>query len=606
MPRREISALAIAPDDPGALMAQAELAEARGGQAEAMAAYRRVLALQPGHALALVKLAGILLDRGFADEADLDAAIEVCRAAIALVPNPAPAHALLGRTLLAADRAEEAVQAYRAAAALDPTNPMVFSGLALALLSSGELVAALEVAEAVTGACPGLAEGWYGRGRALLLLNQPEPATQAFVRGLQLTPGDARMHLGLGDALAQLFREEDAIQCLERAAALDPRSKWAHASLGSSYYRAGRLEPAEASCRAALALDPELAIAHRNLSGVLADLGRPAEARRHRDAAYLGRNIEIHHAPHPRARVLVLTTCDSGNIPHRCLLPADHYSRIDWFIEYAAPGQAAALPAHDVVFNIIGDPDFSGPTEAAVQAFVRQSKARVLNLPDRIPPTRRDRLPGLLEGIEGLVIPKVARLDPAEAAGVDLAAWIQTQALGFPLLLRPIGSHGGQGLTLVGSAAELSGFDASQGAYATEFCDYASPSDGRYRKYRAIFIDRRPYPYHLAIAERWLVHYASSGMLGQAERQAEEMGYLEDPSAALGGAAWEAIGAIGRRLDLDYAGADVGVLPDGRVVVFEANATMLVHPEDEGELQRKNPYVERITSAFQALVETSA
>jgi hypothetical protein len=84
------------------------------------------------------------------------------------------------------------------------------------------------------------------------------------------------------------------------------------------------------------------------------------------------------------------------------------------------------------------------------------------------------------------------------------------------------------------------------------------------------------------------------------------MGYLEDPSAALGGAAWEAIGAIGRRLDLDYAGADVSILPDGRVVVFEANATMLVHPEDEGELQRKNPYVERITSAFQALVETSA
>ncbi len=30
---------------------------------------------------------------------------------------------------------------------------------------------------------------------------------------------------------------------------------------------------------------------------------------------------------------------------------------------------------------------------------------------------------------------------------------------------------------------------------------------------------------------------------------------------------------------------------------------MLVHPEAEGPLARKNPYVGRITSAFQALVE---
>ena len=108
-----------------------------------------------------------------------------------------------------------------------------------------------------------------------------------------------------------------------------------------------------------------------------------------------------------------------------------------------------------------------------------------------------------------------------------------------------------------------------------------------------------------AIAESWLVHYASAGMLGEAERQAEEIAYLEDPSGALGAAAWETIGAIGRCLDLDYAGADVSILPDGRVVVFEANATMLVHPEAEGELLRKNPYVDRITSAFQALVQAS-
>jgi glutathione synthase/RimK-type ligase-like ATP-grasp enzyme len=63
-----------------------------------------------------------------------------------------------------------------------------------------------------------------------------------------------------------------------------------------------------------------------------------------------------------------------------------------------------------------------------------------------------------------------------------------------------------------------------------------------------------------------------------------------------------AIAAIGRRLDLDYAGVDFTLLPDGRVLVFEANATMLVHRERiDGMAAHKNPYVERIVCAFEQL-----
>ncbi len=529
--------------------------------------------------------------------------MEVCRAAIALLPEPAAAHALLGRTLLAAGRAGEAVEAYRTAAALSPLDLQVFAGLALALLSAGDLEAALEVAETVTVVGPNLAEGWYALGRTQLLLHRPEAAAQAFARGLELAPADARLHLGLGDAYAEVYREHEAIAHLAKAADLDPGSKWAHANLGSVLYRNGELEAAEQHCRRALALDPGLNGAHRNLAGILADQGRDEEARRHRDAAFTGANVEVHRPPHPRATVLVLTTCDSGNIPHRCLLPSDRYARIDWFVEYATPGQAAALPPYDVVFNIIGDADYSEATETAVQAVARDSRVRVLNHPARIGPTRRDRLPAHLDGIKGLVVPRTARLAPDAAAGIDLFAWTQDQGLALPLLMRPIGSHGGHGLTLVRSAGELGGFDATHGAYATEFCYFSSPEDGLFRKYRAIFVDRRPFPYHLGISDHWLVHYATSRTPGEEALQAEELLYLEGPAEALGAAAWEAVAAIGRRLDLDYAGLDFSLLPDGRVLVFEANATMLVHPETDTALARKNLYVERITSAFQALVE---
>ena len=64
-----------------------------------------------------------------------------------------------------------------------------------------------------------------------------------------------------------------------------------------------------------------------------------------------------------------------------------------------------------------------------------------------------------------------------------------------------------------------------------------------------------------------------------------------------------AIARIGQALDLDYCGVDFGVLADGRVLVFEANATMLVHPEKpDGPLAHKNPAIARIFDAFRAML----
>jgi hypothetical protein len=69
----------------------------------------------------------------------------------------------------------------------------------------------------------------------------------------------------------------------------------------------------------------------------------------------------------------------------------------------------------------------------------------------------------------------------------------------------------------------------------------------------------------------------------------------------------KAIAEIGARLDLDYCDLDFSRLPDGRVLVFEANATMLVHPEaDDGPFAYRNTAVSRITGAFQALLARKA
>ena len=87
---------------------------------------------------------------------------------------------------------------------------------------------------------------------------------------------------------------------------------------------------------------------------------------------------------------------------------------------------------------------------------------------------------------------------------------------------------------------------------------------------------------------------------------AEERRFLEDPETALGRRAYAAISAVGRRMDLDFAGVDFAVLPDGRALLFEANATMFVHPEAaDGPLAHKNSFVNRILEAFRARLESA-
>jgi len=98
------------------------------------------------------------------------------------------------------------------------------------------------------------------------------------------------------------------------------------------------------------------------------------------------------------------------------------------------------------------------------------------------------------------------------------------------------------------------------GFYATRFVDFRSARDGLYRKYRAIFVDRAAHPYHLAVADSWLAHYATADMAG-AGRRAEELRFLVDPSSALG----EGAMAVLLGLDFDQARAVAEEAAQGEV-----------------------------------------
>lgn len=405
--------------------------------------------------------------------------------------------------------------------------------------------------------------------------------------------------LDLAYAYAERDRLHDAERQFRRVLRLDAGRGDAHSGLAMLYLRADLPERAESEAHAALRINPVEALACQTLSTLCERAGRLDEANAWLDRAYEAQALFSEPVAEARARVLVLATRSQGNVPYRFLMPPRHYTRHVWYMEHARDDQV--LPAYDVVFNTIGDPDLAGPSEAAVERFLARNTRPVINRPEPVRRTFRHLIPARLEDIPGVLAPKTVRV----AAGESL----DTTGFSLPVLIRPVASHGGVGLHRADTPAEVSEIAArlaGEDLYVTQYVDYAR-ADGHYRKGRMIFVDRQPLPYHWAISQRWMVHYVSSDMTGGNWRHAEEERFLADPAAFLGETAMAAIAEIGRRLDLDYCGLDFSVLADGRVLVFEANATMLVHPEDaDGSQRYRNPAVERIIGAFQALLARRA
>jgi hypothetical protein len=380
-------------------------------------------------------------------------------------------------------------------------------------------------------------------------------------------------------------------------------------NIATVYAIKGRRVEAIRWYRHTLTIHPELAIAHQNLAAALDREGLREEAAAHRERAYQLQRVFTDAAfGREERRVLILGTGKgTGNVPIDALFPAATNTRIRYAIDCADEAEDAQLPPYHVVFNGIGDPDIATPLAARLAAFAARCVRPMLNPPEAIERTHRHKTPALLEGVANVVVPACLRIDTRPASVEELAALVAQSGLTFPVLMRPLATHGGERVELQASFESLwSALTAADSPhYLTSFHDFRS-ADGFYRKYRIIFVDREPYPYHLAISSHWMVHYFSADMLDNPWKLREEEHFLADWFAALGKRASDAILDIGRTLDLDYGGVDFTLTDDGQVLVFEANATMLTHREPpRGPLAHKNPYIERIFDAFGKMVRRS-
>jgi len=250
----------------------------------------------------------------------------------------------------------------------------------------------------------------------------------------------------------------------------------------------------------------------------------------------------------------------------------------------------------DVAFNLLSDADRDRTQLIIARSICDKLSKPLLNPPGAILKTSRDQAAELFAGIEGMITPASVRI-----AAEDL----RERPIDAPILVRPPGDHGGDKLALLSNDNDKQAFLAGNSApqlVLTPFYNFRS-ADGCWRKYRLIFIDRKVYPYHLAIGDEWLVHYWRAGMTRSDWKREEEARFLADWRSAFGDLAADAVEEAARRLDLDYCGMDCALMPDGRLLLFEANATMLIHLcEPPAAFPYKHQYVPLIREAFTALV----
>ncbi len=529
--------------------------------------------------------------------------------------SPTRQHLAAGQAHYAAGRTVEAIAAFQRgleASATDPASCDVIiaelhAKLGNCYMLAGQLSVAAASYKAALRLAPHLTSCWCNLGNALLQTGKAQDAIALYVEALKLNPKHWPSRTNLVQALMTARHFVVAKALLLELAEERPQDSQIQHQLGKACFELNEVDAAISHFERAVALNPKDADSLYWIGGVKQQNGdieaaRIAYARAEKIQPYIRRKAI--KSP-PDFRVLALYAPFAGNTPTEFLFKDVAYDVDTVALIGAGEPDVAGIGEVQVVVNLISDAD---QAEAMLPLAARLAKTfgkGVVNDPDKIGYTTRDAVAQLLPGIPGCLIPGILRLN----AGTDVSeASLKTLLpFSFPLLARPAGTHGGDDFEKLGDCAELAQFLAQNpesAHYVIEYIDYAS-RDGHFRKYRFIFVGEQILPYHLAIGDDWKVHHVTTDMANQPWMQQEEASFLENPAGVFSPANYAALREIRARIGLDYFGIDCGLDGDGNLVVFEVNASMLVHA-DNAEFPYKDPAVHAIKAAFDEMLRERA
>lgn len=416
------------------------------------------------------------------------------------------------------------------------------------------------------------ASAWSKRGNLLQKAGEFNLAISAYDRGLARFPNHINCLCNKAQALEQVGRRLEALASAQMALRLAPEHQEALLLCGTYELRLGNAVAAHACF---------LAVAEKGVVRNYPTAQRPA-----------------------RFRILMLFSPEAGNTPYEDLINGGSFdSEVIMVLKGYRNDPEVRDPRVDVVVNLVSETDFGLDVIASAIDLADSLERPVVNHPRLILGTDRESISRRLAHVPDTVMPATMRIE-----ATDLYRRVRDDAApALPVIVRHATTHGGEMMELVHTPEALLDFAEDAGErmlYLTDYVDYSS-ADGLFRKYRFLFVGDDILPYHLAIGDGWKVHHASTRM-GEVEwMRLEEQAFLADPGGVFGAHGMAALDTIRRQVGLDYCGIDCGLDAQGRVVIFEVNASMLIHSDNPG-FEYKTPYVLAIKAAFERLLERRA
>jgi glutathione synthase/RimK-type ligase-like ATP-grasp enzyme len=266
------------------------------------------------------------------------------------------------------------------------------------------------------------------------------------------------------------------------------------------------------------------------------------------------------------------------------------------------------VPQHSVefrqppalVFNQIADADTHGGALERCAELCDRLGARVINHPRQVLRTTRDQVSAMLQGIPGLTVPRTLRFSPRSPDEVFARA--RAEDFDRPFIVRVAGEHGGRRMVRVDTRQDLAALHAlpfdGRPFYLSAFID-CRDEQGLYHKQRIAMIDGRPLLRHALFSNEWNIHGRARDFMRQHESWDMNFAREEQLETGLLPRLAPALDEIAKRMRLEYFAIDCCIRPDGRMVLFEANANMNVLHNPFPEM---NPRMERVHAALYALL----
>jgi Flp pilus assembly protein TadD len=443
--------------------------------------------------------------------------------------------------------------------------------------------------------------------RAALLREQGdfEAAKRDYLELLRRWPTDFAALNDFGTLVLKAGYKEAARSLFSAAVQHHPDNPAGHINLANLLFAVGEFKEAREHFEAALRIDSGHIHAHRGMGNLLAEVGDAAGALRHRDQAFENHFLTAlpYRGEDAAISVLLLISAAGGNIPIESLLDDRTFKTTALVAEYH--DRRVSLPPHDLVFNSIGDADLCREGLEAACSVLARTDRPVINHPRTVLRTGRVANAARLRGLSNVVVPRMITLPRRLLAGPKAAAMVADAGFTFPFLVRAPGFHTGRYFARVESVAGLGATVADfpgEDLWLIEELD-ARDGDGFFRKCRVMIIDRKIYPLHLAISRHWKVHYFRADMANSPVNRRHDDAFLNDMPRVIGTRGMAALERINAALDLDYCGIDFAVNAQGDILLFEANATMVMVPlADDQKWDYRRPAFDNVFAAVRRML----